>query len=234
MIPSGSKHALEPSSADRIDALLPQTQCTQCGYPSCREYAEALVAGQTDFNRCPPGGETTIAALALSLALAPKALDPACGQQQPWVVARIHEAACIGCTLCIQACPVDAILGAAKRMHTVIESECTGCVLCLDPCPVDCIELVPMLTTATAPGSQPRPDASLADTFLEGWMRQRAPLARRRFQARRRRQLRQARTEGLRLNRAAMPGRDADRATKQAVIRGAVVRARHRRRAAHD
>ncbi len=234
MIPSGSKDVLTPSSADRIDALLPQTQCTQCGFPSCREYAEALVAGQADLNRCPPGGTSTIAALALSLGLAPKALDPACGEQRPWMVARIHEAVCIGCTLCIQACPVDAILGAAKRMHTVIESECTGCLLCLDPCPVDCIDLPPMMMTATAPGSRPRRNASLADSFLEGWMRERAPLARRRFQARRQRQLRQARTEGRPLNRAAMPGRDADRATKQAVIRGAVDRARHRRRAARD
>ena len=179
-------------------------------------------------------GTSTIAALALSLGLAPKALDPACGEQRPWMVARIHEAVCIGCTLCIQACPVDAILGAAKRMHTVIESECTGCLLCLDPCPVDCIDLPLMMMTATAPGSRPRRNSSLADSFLEGWMRERAPLARRRFQARRQRQLRQARTEGRSLNRATMPGRDADRATKQAVIRGAVDRARHRRRAARD
>ncbi len=235
MIPSGSKDVLKPSSADCIDALLPQTQCTQCGFPSCREYAEALVAGQADLNRCPPGGTSTIAALARSLGLAPKALDPACGEQRPWMVARIHEAVCIGCTLCIQACPVDAILGAAKRMHTVIESECTGCALCLDPCPVDCIDLPPMMMmTATAPGSRGRRNASLADSFLEGWMRERAPLARRRFQARRQRQLRQTRTEGRPLNRAAMPGRDADRVTKQAVIRGAVDRARHRRRAARD
>ncbi|TDJ16227.1 MAG: RnfABCDGE type electron transport complex subunit B [Gammaproteobacteria bacterium] len=225
MNPSGSEDALKPSSADGIDALLPQTQCIQCGFPSCREYAEAMVAGQADLNRCPPGGTMTIAALALSLGLAPKALDPACGEQRPWVVARIDEAVCIGCTLCIQACPVDAILGAAKRMHTVIESECTGCELCLDPCPVDCIDLAPT-----------RWHAKVADSFLEGWMRERAPLARRRFHARRQRQLqlRQARGERRRLKKpAAMPGRDADRATKQAVIRGAVERARHRRRGAH-
>ena len=263
---SGSKDALEPSSVDGIDALLPQTQCIQCGFPSCREYAEALVAGQTDLNRCAPGGTTTIAALALSLGLAPKALDPACGEQRPWVVARIDEAMCIGCTLCIQACPVDAILGAAKRMHTVIESECTGCVLCLDPCPVDCIDLAPtspgmdevgrsttagmqevgqcleqlprmsepMTMTAMNAGTQPRWNAELAESFLERWMRERAPLARRRFHARRRRQLRQTPAQRRPMKHAAMPGRDADRTTKQAVIRGAVDRARHRRRGAHD
>ncbi len=257
MNPSGSEDALKPSSADGIDALLPQTQCIQCGFPSCREYAEALVAGQADLNRCPPGGTMTIAALALSLGLAPKALDPACGEQRPWVVARIDEAVCIGCTLCIQACPVDAILGAAKRMHTVIESECTGCEICLDPCPVDCIDFEPTspgqglsLTipcipavhggqtpepmTATDAGAQTRWNAKVAELFLERWMRERAPLARRRFHARRQRQLRQAPAERRRLKRAAMPGRDADRATKQAVIRGAVDRARHRRRGAHD
>jgi electron transport complex protein RnfB len=247
---SGSKDALKPSSVDGIDALLPQTQCIQCGFPSCREYAEALVAGQADLNRCPPGGTTTIAALALSLGLAPKALDPACGEQRPWVVARIDEAMCIGCTLCIQACPVDAILGAAKRMHTVIESECTGCVLCLDPCPVDCIDLAPtspgmdevgrsrmpepMTMTAMSAGTQPRWNAELAESFLEGWMRERAPLARRRFHARRRRLLRQTPAQRRPMKRAAMPGRDADRTAKQAVIRGAVDRARHRRRGAHD
>ncbi len=229
---TGSKDAVPASSVDCIDALLPQTQCIQCGFPSCREYAEALVAGQADLNRCPPGGTATVAALALALGLEPKALDPACGDERPWVVARIDEAACIGCTLCIQACPVDAILGAAKRMHTVIESECTGCELCLDPCPVDCIDLAPMTMTATDAGAQPGWNAGPADSFLERWMRERAPLARRRFHARRQRQLRlrQARAERRRFKHVAMPGRDADRATKQAVIRGAVDRARHRRR----
>ncbi|MEE9265161.1 MAG: RnfABCDGE type electron transport complex subunit B [Gammaproteobacteria bacterium] len=256
---TGGKDAVKPSSADCIDALLPQTQCIQCGFPSCREYAEALVAGQAELNRCPPGGTATIAALALALGREPKALDPACGDERPWVVARIDEAACIGCTLCIQACPVDAILGTAKRMHTVIESECTGCELCLDPCPVDCIDLAPTSPgqglflqssfipaihggqtpepmTATDAGTQPRWNAGLADSFLEGWMRERAPLARRRFHARQQRQLRlrQARAERRRFKHAAMPGRDADRATKQAVIRSAVDRARHRRRGAHD
>ena len=140
----GADGVVSEKSVERIDALLPQTQCTRCGYPSCREYARALAAGVAALNRCPPGGAATIAALATTLDLEPRPLDPACGEERPWVVARIDEAACIGCTLCIDACPVDAILGAAKRMHTVIESECTGCELCLDPCPVDCIELAPM------------------------------------------------------------------------------------------
>lgn len=129
--------------ADRIDAWLPQTQCTQCGYPRCRVYAEAIARGEADINRCPPGAEVTIAALARLLEVAAKPLDPSCGVHAPRQLALIDEAVCIGCTLCIQACPVDAILGAAKHMHTVIAQECTGCALCLPPCPVDCIALAP-------------------------------------------------------------------------------------------
>jgi len=128
--------------AARIDALLPQTQCTRCGYPTCRAYAEAIALDQTDINHCPPGGADGVIALANLLERAPKPLDPANGTEAPPLVAFIDESLCIGCTKCIQACPVDAIVGAAKRMHTVIASECTGCELCLAPCPVDCIELV--------------------------------------------------------------------------------------------
>jgi len=261
----GTTDVVATGAADRIDALLPQTQCTRCGYPSCREYAEALSAGRVGLNRCPPGGVTTIAALARALGLEPRPLDPAFGDERPWTVARIDEAACIGCTLCIRACPVDAILGSAKRMHTVLESECTGCELCLDPCPVDCIALE---------------NVKVTDTFLQWWMRERAPLARRRFQARQQRLLRLSRTrtggrrpspgmdeversttpeptspgmdeversrQGLfptipcipsipggqmpePMKRATMPGRDADRGAKQAVIRAAVNRARRAR-----
>ncbi|MEM9303127.1 MAG: electron transport complex subunit RsxB [Pseudomonadota bacterium] len=125
-----------------IDALLPQTQCAQCGYPGCRPYAEAIASGTAEINQCPPGGEAGVAALAELLGREPVPLDPAFGEAGPPLVARIVEDRCIGCTLCIQACPVDAILGAAQRMHTVIEAECTGCELCLPPCPVDCIDLV--------------------------------------------------------------------------------------------
>src|SRR5688500_7502334 len=129
------------SLADRLDALLPQTQCTQCGFAGCRPYAEALTAGEADVNQCPPGGEAGIAALAAVLARPVRPLDPARGPFRLPQVAVIDEAACIGCTKCIQACPVDAIVGSAQRMHTVIASWCTGCELCLPPCPVDCIVL---------------------------------------------------------------------------------------------
>jgi len=133
---------------DRIDALLPQTQCGQCGHPGCRPYAEAMAADEEDINRCPPGGEATIIALADLLGKEPKPLDPEAGEEKPEpTVAVIDENICIGCTLCIQACPVDAILGAAKLMHTVIEDECTGCELCIPPCPVECITMVPLKTT---------------------------------------------------------------------------------------
>jgi len=130
--------------AEQIDRLLPQTQCGQCTYPGCRPYAEAVARGEADINQCPPGGETTIAAIAKLLDRDPKPLDEAHGEPKPKTVAVIDEATCIGCTLCIQACPVDAILGAPKQMHTVIANECTGCDLCLPPCPVECIEMVPV------------------------------------------------------------------------------------------
>jgi electron transport complex protein RnfB len=127
---------------EQIDALLPQTQCAQCGYPGCRPYAEAIASGAADINQCPPGGAAGIAALADLLGREPKPLNPENGAEKPRAVAVIDEPACIGCTLCIQACPVDAIVGASKQMHTVIASECTGCDLCLPPCPVDCIDMV--------------------------------------------------------------------------------------------
>ena len=132
---------------DKIDAILPQTQCGQCGYAGCRPYAEAIAAGEADINQCPPGGENGIVALAELLGCDPKPLNPDNGVEKPKMVAVIDEQNCIGCTLCIQACPVDAILGAAKHMHTVIDRECTGCELCLAPCPVDCIDMVPVVQT---------------------------------------------------------------------------------------
>ena len=133
----------QESLSDRIDALLPQTQCTRCGYRACRPYAEAIVAGTADINRCPPGGPQTIVALAALTGRPVQALEAACGTHGPLAVARIDEEACIGCTLCIAACPVDAIIGAAKRMHAVLPSLCTGCELCVAPCPVDCIVIEP-------------------------------------------------------------------------------------------
>jgi electron transport complex protein RnfB len=127
---------------ERIDALLPQTQCRLCGYAGCHPYAQAMAEGAADINRCPPGGAEVIADLARLLGRAVKPLDAACGATKPPAVALIDETWCIGCTLCIQACPVDAIAGAAKLMHTVIAAECTGCELCIPPCPVDCIQMV--------------------------------------------------------------------------------------------
>ena len=130
--------------ADAIDALLPQTQCTKCGYAGCRPYAEAIAAGSAPINQCPPGGAAGIADLAVLLRRPALPLNPANGLERPLTVAVIDEALCIGCTLCIQACPVDCIVGAPTKMHTVIESQCTGCDLCLPPCPMDCIAMVPV------------------------------------------------------------------------------------------
>ena len=128
---------------EQIDSLLPQTQCGQCGFPGCRPYAQAIADGDAEINRCPPGGQATIQHLADLLDVEPLELDAESGvEEEDTKVAYIIEDLCIGCTKCIQACPVDAILGAAKQMHTVIFDECTGCDLCVEPCPVDCIEMV--------------------------------------------------------------------------------------------
>src|SRR2546427_3075008 len=141
---------------ERIDALLPQTQCRRCGYDGCRPYAHAIAQGAAAINRCLPGGEETVVALSALLRVPMLPLDPVCGESGPLVVARIDETACIGCTLCIAACPVDAIVGAAKLMHTVLAERCTGCELCVPPCPVDCITLAPVDRAWT------RADADLA------------------------------------------------------------------------
>ncbi|MGY6631064.1 MAG: electron transport complex subunit RsxB [Wenzhouxiangella sp.] len=136
---------------EQVNQVLPQTQCAQCGYPGCRPYAQAIVTGEADINQCPPGGEATVKALAELLGRPAKPLDPSRGEHKPPQLALIDEDRCIGCTLCIQACPVDAIIGAARQMHTVIAQECTGCELCLPPCPVDCIDLVAAPPVAIAP-----------------------------------------------------------------------------------
>jgi len=140
--------------AERIDGLLPQTQCRRCGFDGCRPYAEALAAGETGVNRCPPGGTPVLHALASLMGTAPVPLDPACGREEPPRVACVIEAECIGCAKCIDACPTDAIAGARKWMHTVVAADCSGCELCIPACPVDCIQMLP------APG--------LAGTPLDG------------------------------------------------------------------
>lgn len=148
MKPAVSKPASK-SLADLIEDILPQTQCTKCGYPACRPYAEAIASGAADINQCPPGGAEGVRRLAQLLGKPAIPLNPANGLERSRPVAVIDEALCIGCTLCIQACPVDAIVGAAKQMHTVLPDHCTGCDLCVAPCPVDCIAMVNVTGTRT-------------------------------------------------------------------------------------
>jgi electron transport complex protein RnfB len=211
-----------PLLADRIDALLPQTQCTKCGFDGCRPYAEAIAAGEAPINQCPPGGAAGIDKLAALLGRPPLPLNPANGVEKPLAVAVIDESLCIGCTLCIQACPVDAIVGAATQMHTVLASWCTGCDLCLPPCPMDCIAMVPV--------APPR-----------RWTGGDADAARARFEARRVRLARRADERSERLASKALAkleeiDRDdlpaAERARKKAVVQAAIERARARRRPA--
>ncbi len=132
---------------EKIDAILPQTQCGQCGFPGCKPYAEAIAKGEADINFCPPGGEEGIRKLADLLGREFKPLSEEHGVEKPKSVAFIDESTCIGCTLCLQACPVDAIVGAAKQMHTIVAARCTGCELCIEPCPVDCIAMMPLPET---------------------------------------------------------------------------------------
>jgi len=146
------------ATADDIDALLPQTQCTRCGYDGCRPYSEAIAAGDAQINQCPPGGSTTIAALARLLHRGALPLNPENGTEGPALVAVIDEARCIGCVKCLPPCPVDAIVGARRQTHTVVADLCTGCELCLAPCPVDCITMEPR----PAESRDPAPEANRA------------------------------------------------------------------------
>ncbi|MEW5881424.1 MAG: electron transport complex subunit RsxB [Pseudomonadota bacterium] len=213
----------ELALADAIDALLPQTQCTKCGYAGCRPYAAAIAAGEAQINQCPPGGAAGIERLATLLGRPAIPLNPANGVQRPLRVAVIDEALCIGCTLCIQACPVDAIVGAAKRMHTVVARWCTGCDLCLPPCPMDCIAMIPV--------EPPR-----------AWTQADADAARTRFHARNERLAREKVEHDERLAAKALgrlaqidPRDDPSREPaeqKKAIVQAAIDRARARR-AAH-
>ena len=198
--------------AEKIDAVLPQTQCTQCGYPSCRRYADAIAAGEADINQCPPGGDAGVRKLAALLGREAKPLNPKNGIERPRRVALIDEARCIGCTLCIQACPVDAIVGASKLMHTVVTELCSGCDLCVPPCPVDCIEMVPA-TGADALWDQPRANA-----------------ARERFELRRKRLERERAERAGRLAARALQAKlDPDAEKTRVIIQAAIERARARR-----
>ena len=222
-------------TADAIDAVLPQTQCTRCGFPSCRDYAMAVAAGKADINQCPPGGDDTVRAIALLLGRAPKPLDPAYGIHGPRESALIDESLCIGCMLCIRACPVDAIVGAGKRMHTVLTAHCTGCELCMPPCPVDCIRMVPLTRLADRgnPGARAALSQSPARLALH---------ARRRFESRRERLHRDKieREERLALKASAKLAALEDEAghesgdRKRAIIEAALERARARRRREAD
>ena len=199
---------------EQVDALLPQTQCTQCGYTGCGPYAEAVAAGRAGINRCPPGGDAGIQRLAALLGRPYRPLDPKCGDERPRHVAFIDVERCIGCTLCIQACPVYAILGAPKQMHTVLTELCSGCDLCVAPCPVDCIAML---------------RATGADAV---WNTQRANAARRRFEARK---VRLARgkdepDERFSNNPSEQPARAEP--DKRAAIQAAIERARARRASA--
>jgi electron transport complex protein RnfB len=215
--------SVAPSLADRIDAVLPQTQCTKCGHAGCRPYAEAIVAGTAEINQCPPGGAAGIAILASVTARAALPLNPANGVEKPLTVAVIDESLCIGCTLCIQACPVDAIVGAPKRMHTIFAELCTGCDLCVPPCPMDCIAMVPV--------TPPR-----------AWTSADAAASRARFVARGLRLVREKEENAERLAAKAIAKlstvdsetefENGERARKRAIVEAAIERARQRRAAA--
>jgi electron transport complex protein RnfB len=219
-----------PSRADQIEDLLPQTQCTKCGYPACRPYAEAIADGSANYNQCPPGGRQGIERLATYLGKPVIPLNPVNGIEKPRARAFIDEAICIGCTLCIQACPVDAIIGAAKQMHTILPDLCTGCDLCVAPCPVDCISMIEV----TAPL-----------TGWDAWPQQQADAARERHDLRAQRLQREKQENEARLAAKAAaklrevesentltPEEKAEQARKKAIIQAAIERARLKKESA--
>ena len=215
MMAPGAAHL---PSAEAINQLLPQTQCRRCGYSGCLPYAEAIASGDAAINRCPPGGAQGITRLAALLETSELPLDPECGIEGPRTVVRIEPEHCIGCTKCIRACPVDAIIGAARRMHTVITELCTGCDLCLPPCPVDCIVIEPLAPERAA------------------WTESDAARARGRYEARARRlqRIAEQRVRALpdraqaKLDSMSGEPDDALTAKKREVIENAIRRARER------
>ncbi len=199
--------------AERIEDLLPQTQCTKCGYPACRPYAEAIAAGEASYDRCPPGGEEGVARIAALLGKPAIALDTTHGDERPRPLAVIDENVCIGCTLCMQACPVDAIVGAAKQMHVVIPELCTGCDLCVSSCPVNCIAMISVTGDATG---------------WHAWSQQQADEARARHDRRLARGQRDASAESGTSATSGAPADDPE-AKKRAIIQAALERARKKK-----
>jgi electron transport complex protein RnfB len=222
----------EAVTAEQIDALLPQTQCTKCGYNGCRPYAEAIAAGAADINQCPPGGLEGVRRLSALTGRPVIPINPANGVERPRPVAFIDEALCIGCTLCIQACPVDAIMGAAKQMHTILPSLCTGCDLCVAPCPVDCISMSPVTGERTG---------------WDAWSQEQADAARDRYEFRLERLKREKEENDARLAAKALAKMAevtaseantaeelAEKERKRAIIAAAMERARQRAAAAQN
>lgn len=220
------------SLADQVEDLLPQTQCTKCGYAGCRPYAEAIADGSAGINQCPPGGIEGVARLASLLGRPVIPINPANGVERPRPVAFIDEALCIGCTLCIQACPVDAIMGASKQMHTVLPSLCTGCDLCVEPCPVDCISMTPVTGERTG---------------WSAWSQEQADAARSRHDLRTTRLQRERAENDARLAAKAIekmkavtaepantPEELAEKERKRAIIAAAIERARQKAAAAEE
>ncbi|KMY86129.1 Iron-sulfur cluster-binding protein [Candidatus Paraburkholderia calva] len=237
---TASVTTLSKPLAERIEDLLPQTQCTKCGYPACRPYAQAIATGEANYNQCPPGGAEGIAWLAALLGKPLIPLDTTHGEERARPVAVIDENVCIGCTLCIQACPVDAIVGTAKQMHTIIPELCTGCDLCVPPCPVDCIAMIPVTGAATGWDAWNRQQADNARTRHD---RHVARQAREHAQAEARANARQApRHAGpaadaspsdaplpVDENKPAAPPDDDPEAKKRAIIQAALDRARKKK-----